>query len=93
LDPDVFQEIDFLPSSATDRPIERSEIKVNLDKTLQSIYPLPKAPPRKNTCQERKATILTDDAAIEIIAKEEAMKQIHQLKKKTNKQTNEIKKY
>ena len=67
MDPDVFQEIDFLASSATNRPIERSEIKVNLDKTLQSIYPLPKAPPRKNTCQERKATILTDDAAIEII--------------------------
>jgi len=48
LDLDVFQEIDFLPSSATDWPIECSEIKVNLDETLQFICPLPKAPPRKN---------------------------------------------
>ncbi|KYQ49720.1 hypothetical protein ALC60_11207 [Trachymyrmex zeteki] len=36
---DIFQEIDFLPSLVTDRPIEHSEIEVNLDETLQFICP------------------------------------------------------
>lgn len=34
LNPDVFQEIDFLPNSVTDPPNEHSEIKVNLGKIL-----------------------------------------------------------
>ena len=44
-----------------------------MDETLQFIYPLPKASPRKNIgrgWKPGKATILTDDAKIEIIALE-----------------------
>jgi len=39
-------------SSAIDRPSEHSEIKEN--ETLQSIRPLPKAPPCKNTGRGQK---------------------------------------
>jgi len=52
LDLDVSQKIDFLSSSAIDRPSEHSEIKEN--ETLQSIRPLPKAPPCKNTGRGQK---------------------------------------
>jgi len=77
LDPDILQ-IDFLPSN--DQLIEHSKVKVNLDEILQSIYPLPKAPPCKipgTKTGKSNYYILINDAAIEIITIEKTTKQIN----------------
>lgn len=111
LEPDIFQEIDFLPSETTNRPIDVDNIptaanevvedtmdlteinfeldplnastprtstpnlnEVDLNETLESIRPYPKAPQRKQGVRRGRkpgrTTILTDNDVIEGLSRE-----------------------